>query len=88
MQVRHSKGMRIFVGRQLSFCKHVLFVSGGVEHEFEINVHTCTLISSHRYPFDAPISSPIERDTLYLTGFKLLDFWDLRTSFLTSKSAR
>ena len=48
MQVRHSNGMRIFVGRQLSFCKHVLFVSSGVEHGFEINVHTCTLISSHR----------------------------------------
>jgi hypothetical protein len=48
MQVRHSNGMRIFVGRLLSFCKHVLFVSSGVEHGFEINVHTCTLISSHR----------------------------------------
>jgi hypothetical protein len=25
---------------------------------------------------------------ILLTGFKLLGFWELRTSFLTSKSAR
>ena len=66
MQVRHSNGMRIFVGRQLSFCKHVLFVSSGVEHGFEINVHTCTLISSHLWHFNASKPSPTERDTLYL----------------------
>jgi hypothetical protein len=48
MQVRHSKGMWIFVGHQLSFCKHVLFVSGGIEHVHEIKLHTCTLNSSHR----------------------------------------
>jgi hypothetical protein len=29
-----------------------------------------------------------KEDQKYLTGFKLLDFWDLRTSFLTGKSAR
>jgi hypothetical protein len=57
MQVRHSNGMRIFVGNQLSFCEHVLFVSSDVEHVFEINVHTCTLISSHLCHFNAPTPS-------------------------------
>ncbi len=66
MQVRHSNGMRIFVGNQLSFCKHVLFVSSDVEHVFEINVHTCTLISSHLCHFNAPTPSHWVWDTLYL----------------------
>lgn len=65
VQVRHSKGMWNFIGHQLSFCKHVLFVSSGVKHVHEINVHTCTLISSHLCHL-MHVLSPIERDTLYL----------------------
>ena len=47
MLVRHSNGMWNFIGHQLSFCKHVLFVSGGVERVHEMKAHTFTLISSH-----------------------------------------
>jgi hypothetical protein len=57
MQVCHSKGMWNFIG--LSFCKHKLFVSSGVNVKLvhEIKVDTFTLIPSHLCHFNAPIPS-------------------------------